>query len=77
MPKATRSAQCEQCIIENVVLPEEISEREEISSDQEQEDDEVVIQSLQFIQPSTSQMQAMQTNVYAIHRRTKNGLGCE
>ena len=38
MPKATKSAQHEQHIIENVVLPEETSEREETSSDQEQED---------------------------------------
>ena len=36
------------------------SEREDPSSDQEQENDEVVIQSPQFIQPSTSQMQAME-----------------
>ena len=37
MPKATKSAQCEQCTIEHV-LPEETSEWEETSSDQEQED---------------------------------------
>ena len=49
MLKATRSAQHEQYILENVVLPEETSEREETSSDQEQEDNEVVIQSLWFI----------------------------
>ena len=36
MPKATKSAKCEQHTIENV-LPEEISEQEETSSDQEQE----------------------------------------
>ena len=37
MSKATKSAQYEQCIIENVVLPEETSDQEETSSDQEQE----------------------------------------
>ena len=35
--KATKSAQCEQCTIANVVLPEETSVQEETSSDQEQE----------------------------------------
>ena len=40
MPKAIRSAQHEECIIDNVVLPEENSEWEETSSDQEQDDDE-------------------------------------
>ena len=59
MPKATKSAQHEQCTIE-YVLPEDTSEQEGPSSDQEQEDDEVVIQSPWLIQPSTSQMQAMQ-----------------
>ena len=58
MPIATKSAQHEQHTIE-YVLPEETSEKEETSSDQEQED-QVVTQSPQFIQPSTSQMQAMQ-----------------
>ena len=38
MPKATKSAQHEQCIIENIVLPEGTSEQKETSSDQEQED---------------------------------------
>ena len=38
MPKPTKSVQHYQCTIENVVLPEETSEQEEISSDQEQED---------------------------------------
>ena len=56
MPKATKSAQYEQYIDENVVLPEEICEQEETISDQEQEDNEVVIQSPQFIQSSTSQV---------------------
>ena len=37
MPKATKSAQCEQCNI-GQVLPEEICQWEETSSDQEQED---------------------------------------
>ena len=37
MPKATKSAQCEQHTIEYVLL-EETSEQEETSSDQEQED---------------------------------------
>ena len=37
MPKATKSAQHEQCIIEHV-LPEDTSDQEETSSDQEQED---------------------------------------
>ena len=60
MPKAKRSAQHEKCIIENVVLPEETSEQEETSSDKEQEDNEVVIQKSQFIQPSTIQIQSMQ-----------------
>ena len=55
MPKATKGAQHEQCTIE-YVLPEEINEQEETSSDQEQEDDEVVLQSPQYIQPSTSQI---------------------
>ena len=59
MPEATKSAQLEQCTIE-YVLPAETSEQEETSFDQEQEDDEVVIQSAQVIQPFTSHMQAMQ-----------------
>ena len=42
-------------------------------SNESSSDDEVVLQSPQF-KPSTSQMQA---NVYALHRRTKNGLDCE
>ena len=53
MPKATKSAQHEQHTIA-YVLPEETSYQEETSSDQEQEDDELVIQSPQF-QSSTSQ----------------------
>ena len=57
MPKATKSAQHEHLTIE-YVLPKETSEQEETSPDQEQ-DNEVVIQSPQFIQPSTSQMQDM------------------
>ena len=36
--KSYKSAQHEQCNIENVVLPEEIRKQEETSSDQEQED---------------------------------------
>ena len=36
MPEATRSAQCEQCTIEHV-LPEETSDQEETSSNQEQD----------------------------------------
>ena len=36
MPKGTNSVQHEQCIIEHV-LPEETSDQEETSSDQEQE----------------------------------------
>ena len=36
MSKAIKSAQCEQCTIENV-LPEETSDQEETSFDQEQE----------------------------------------
>ena len=53
MPKPTKSAQHEQHIIENVVLPEVTNEQEETSSDQEQ-DDEVMIQSPHFLQTSTS-----------------------
>ena len=53
MPKATKSAQHEECMIE-YVLSEEINEQEETSSDQEQEGNEVVLQSPQYIQPSTS-----------------------
>ena len=56
--KSTQSAQHEQCTIEDV-LPEETSEQEETSSDQDQ-DDEVVIQTPQFIQPSARHMQAVQ-----------------
>ena len=37
MPKATKTAQCVQCTIENIVLSEETSDQEETSSDQEQE----------------------------------------
>ena len=37
MPKATKSAQHEQCTSEDVVLPEETSDQEETSSDQEQD----------------------------------------
>ena len=59
MPKATKSAQHEQHATE-YVLPEEINDPEETNCDQEEEDKEVVIQSPQFIQPSTSHMQAMQ-----------------
>ena len=55
---ATKIAQCEQHTIE-YVHPEETGKQEETSSEQEQ-DDEVAIQSQQFIQPSTGQMQAMQ-----------------
>ena len=48
MPKATKTAQHEQCTIEHV-LPEETSEQEETSSDQEQEDieQEVILSPLQ------------------------------
>ena len=59
MSKPTKCAQHEECTIE-YVLPEETNDQEETSSDQEQEDKEVVIQSPQFIQPSKSHMQAMQ-----------------
>ena len=55
--KSYKNAQCEQCTIE-YVLKEETSVQEETSSNQEQ-DDEVVIQSPQLIQPSISQIQAM------------------
>ena len=42
MPKATKSAKCEQHTIENIVLPEETIEQEETSSDHEQEIDQKV-----------------------------------
>ena len=58
MPKATKSPQHEQHTIEHV-LPEETSEQDETSSEQEQEDDELVIQSPQF-KPTPSQTQVMQ-----------------
>ena len=51
MPKATNSAQCEQWTNENIVLPEETSNHEETSSDQEQE---IILQP----QPQPSQAQA-------------------
>ena len=37
MTKATKSAQHQQCTIENIFLPEETSDQEETGSDQEQE----------------------------------------
>ena len=37
MPKATKSAHCEQHTIENIVLPEETSDQEEARYDQEKE----------------------------------------
>ena len=75
MPKATKSGQHEQHTIE-YVLPEETSEQEETSSDQEQED-EVVIQSPQFMQPSTSQSQVVQPMYMPYIYRGQNGLDCE
>ena len=57
--KSYKSAQCKQHTIE-YVLQDEINEQEETSSDHEQEDNEVVLQSPQYIQPSASQMLAIQ-----------------
>ena len=52
MPKATKSAQHEQCTIEHVVLPEETSDQEETSSNQEQEIEQEVTLSLPQAFPS-------------------------
>ena len=47
MPKDTKHSWCEQHTIENVVLPEEISEQEETGTDQKQEDVDQEV----FLQP--------------------------
>ena len=54
MPKATRKSNCVTDTSENE-LQEDSNFSQESSSE-----DEVVIQSQQFLQPSTNQMQAMQ-----------------
>ena len=51
MPKATKSSKHKQHTIDNIVLPEETSDQEETSSDQEQE---IILQP----QPQPSQAQA-------------------
>ena len=67
MLKATKSVQHEQHTIE-YVLPEEISEQEEASSDQEQDDieQEVII----------SPPQAVPCMFMSLYRGPKNGLDC-
>ena len=63
MPKATKGAQCEQHINENV-LPEEVSEQEETSSDQEQED---VDQEFFFQSQSTPSSTQVMPSIYICH----------
>ena len=68
MPKASKSAQSVQFTIEEV-LPEDLSEHEETSSDQEV---------FFHPKPSTSKKGTSDTKyVYAIHRRANHGLDSE
>ena len=64
MPKATRSVQHEKNTIENVVLPEEVSEQEDTNSDQEQED--VDLEVFFQAQPQWSNTQVM-PSMYKCH----------
>ena len=54
----------------------ELQEDSNLSQESSSED-EVVLQSQQYIQPNNKSNASNATNVYGIHRMAKNGLDCE